>query len=377
MKFVIAPDKYKGSLTGIEFCNAVEEGIQKVFPKASIVKLPLADGGDGTIDALLYSLKGEKISVTVNNPVFKPVSATYLYVAATQTAIIEMAEASGLKLVKGTDVNCMHSSSKGTGELIMDALKKGAKNIILGIGGSATNDAGIGMATALGYRFLDKNGQELLPIGKNLQFIDKIDATQTSPLLNNINVQVACDVTNPLYGKNGAAFVYAKQKGASSEEIQLLDNGLALFSNILQKHFNIYCQEIPGAGAAGGLGAGAITFLKGELTSGIELIKNITQFDTIIHKADWIVTGEGQLDEQTLSGKTIQGVLTSASRQNIPVAAFCGSVALSISTQEQLGLRYVCSITKGITNLETAMKQSYQNLVFSTYNFCKILKTSA
>jgi glycerate kinase len=374
MKFVIAPDKYKGSLTGIEFCDAVESAIVKVYPKASVTKIPLADGGDGTIDALEYSLQGQKITITVNSPVFKPVEATYLYVAKTQTAIIEMAEASGINLLQKADVNCMNTSTLGTGELILDAIKQGAKTIILGIGGSATNDAGIGMAVALGYQFLDHNNNVLLPIGKNLNQIHTINHSNVNQLLKDITFQVACDVTNPLFGTNGAAYIYAKQKGASPKEIEILDEGLQHFSNIIKQDFQIDCQKIEGAGAAGGLGAGAVAFLNGELTSGIELIKNITEFDTIIEGADWIITGEGQLDSQTLSGKTIDGVLKSAHKKNIPVAAFCGSVEISAESQEKLGLTYVTSIIKGVTDLETAMKESYQNLIFSTYNFCKSIK---
>jgi glycerate kinase len=374
MKFVIAPDKFKGSLSGIEFCNAAEKGIKNIFPNATIVKIPLADGGDGTIDALQHTLQGEKTEVLVNNPLSNPVLATYLYVSKTQTAIIEMAEASGLRLLKTSELNCMQSSSFGTGELILDAINRGAKNIILGIGGSATNDAGIGIATALGFRFLDKKKQVITPTGENLNQISEIDDSQVNPLLKNTSIQVACDVSNPLHGKNGAAHIYSKQKGASEKEIILLDEGLLHFSNIIQNTYTIDCNIISGAGAAGGLGAGSVIFLNAKLQSGIELIKTITKFDTIIQNADWIITGEGKLDNQTLSGKTIAGILKSAHKKNIPVAAFCGAVTISKKEQNSLGLKYVSAISEDSNDLQHAMQQSSKNLELSISNFCRSLK---
>ncbi|NIJ45092.1 glycerate kinase [Wenyingzhuangia heitensis] len=374
MKFVIAPDKYKGSLTGIEFCNAVENGIKKVISNAEFLHIPLADGGDGTMDALLYSLKGQKVKVEVNNPLFQKIGANYLWVASKKMAVIEMAEASGLSLLKLEDRNCMHTTSFGTGELIVDAIKKGVTTIVLGIGGSATNDGGMGMATALGYRFLDKNDEVLKPIGSNLDKVVTIDKTQVHPLLNNVTFKVACDVKNPLYGKNGAAYVYGTQKGASDAEIEILDKGLQSFSQVLLKQYTIDCQQMEGAGAAGGMGAGAVVFLNGVLTSGIELVKEITDFDKVINNADWIITGEGMLDNQTLSGKTITGVLNSANKQNIPVAAFCGSVVITEEEQTKLGITYVTSVLKNVVDIDTAIKTAYKNLVFSTYNFAKLIQ---
>ncbi|MGB5499974.1 MAG: glycerate kinase [Maribacter sp.] len=374
MKFVIAPDKYKGSLTAFEFCNAVEEGLNKALVKAEIIKMPLADGGDGTIDVVKHYLKGEFVKVKVNDPLFRTIEASYLYSSETKIAFIEMAEASGLKLLKESEKNCMLTTSLGTGELIANALQKGVKEIILGIGGSATNDGGIGMASALGFRFLDENNAVLEPRGENLIHLKTIDASEVNPLLKNVVVKVACDVTNPLYGKNGAAYIYASQKGASNEEIEALDNGLRNYSKIVQRQFGIDAQQIEGAGAAGGMGAGSVVFLNAQLTSGVDLIKELADFDTTIKGADWIITGEGKLDDQTLSGKTISGVIKSAEDQNIPVAALCGSVNLSVEAQKELGLDYAVSIVKGILDLEEAMASSYTNLVHAAYNFAHILK---
>ncbi|MGB7394161.1 MAG: glycerate kinase [Pricia sp.] len=376
MKFVIAPDKFKGSLTGFEFCDAVEEGFRMVFKDADILKIPLADGGDGTIEVVGHYLHAETQNRTVNDPLFRAVGASYLFSQDTKTAYIEMAEASGLKLLKKEERDCMATTSLGTGELLYDALKKGAKEIVLGIGGSATNDAGMGIAVALGYVFLDKDDKPLLPIGKSLAQVRKIDASGVDADLGSVTVKVACDVTNPFYGKDGAAYVYAAQKGASEEDVIRLDGGLRNFAGVISDQYGIDVQNIPGAGAAGGIGGGISVFMDAILTSGNNLIKEIADFDTQIRNADWIITGEGKLDGQTLSGKTINGVLDSAKKQHIPVAALCGEVAISPADQKQMGLAYAASIVKGISNLEDAIRSSHNNLVYSAYNFANLLKAS-
>ncbi|MCL4113540.1 UNVERIFIED_CONTAM: hypothetical protein GTU68_011192 [Idotea baltica] len=375
MKFILAPDKYKGSLSGFDFCDAVQEGIVKVFPQAKFSKMPLADGGDGTIDVVDYYLNGNKIIVTVNDPFFKPIPAAYLYSDTSKIAFIEMAEASGLKLLKPSEFDCINATTYGTGELILDALERGAKEIILGIGGSATNDGGMGMANALGFRFMDKNGKELQPIGSNLNLVSSVDDTEKNSKLKGVEFKVACDVSNSFYGENGAAHVYAKQKGASEEEITQLDGGLQNFANIIANKYAINLQNISGSGAAGGIGGGAVVFLGGQLTSGIELIKELAYFDSKISDVDWIITGEGMIDIQTLAGKTIAGVISSAAKKNIPVAALCGSVNLTIAEQQKLNLTYVTSIVQGISNLQEAMDSSYDNLVKASYNFAKLLQS--
>ncbi|MBP0903189.1 glycerate kinase [Mariniflexile gromovii] len=373
MKIVLAPDKFKGSLTGLQFCNAVEEGIKEVFPKVEIVKMPLADGGDGTIDILEYHLKGKRVTVKVNDPLFRDIEASYLYMKSIQTAFIEMAEASGMYLLKKEEQNCYNTTTLGTGELILDAINKGAKTIILGIGGSATNDCGMGMATALGYKFEDEHGKELLPIGKNLSKVKLIHSSGVVEALKSIEFKVACDVTNPLFGKNGAAYVYGPQKGASDDEIEQLDKGLKNMEAIFKKQFNIDIQNIKGAGAAGGMGAGTFVFLNAELKSGIDLVKDLVDFDTKIKGADWVVTGEGKLDSQTLSGKTIDGVVKSAKKQNIPVAALCGSNSLSKAKAEKFGISYTDSVIENAKSLDDAMENGYTYLKnISKYFIMKI-----
>lgn len=372
MKFVLAPDKFKGSLNGKEFCDAVEKGIRKVFPDAIVIKKPLADGGDGTLEVIRDYLSAKMYSRTVHDPLFRKVEAPYLYSKEKRIAFIEMSEASGHRLLKPEELNCMETTTLGTGELILDAIKKGAKEILLGIGGSATNDGGMGVAQALGFTFLDKNGHPLSPIGKNLERVETI-TPPNGPKTKGIQFKIACDVTNPFYGPNGAAHVYAAQKGASIDQIEILDNGLKHFAGIVEKTFGINLQGNQGAGAAGGLGGGAIVFLNSELLSGIQLVKEIADFDNSLKDADWIITGEGKLDNQTLSGKTIAGVLESGKKYQIPVAAFCGIVELTTTEQQQLGITFSQSILKGFQSLDEAMRSSYENLAFAAFNFANAI----
>ena len=374
MKIVLAPDKFKNSLTGLEFCNIVEKGILEEFPNTEILKLPLADGGDGTIEVVEYYLKGRTINVKVNNPFFETINATYIYSEKTSTAFIEMAEASGVKLLKPAQFDCKNATTLGTGEMIIDAISKGAKTIIIGIGGSATNDCGIGMATALGYQFLDKNNEKVKPIGANLSNIKSIDVTNVHPKLSAVDFKIACDVTNPLYGKNGAAYVYGAQKGASKDEVVMLDKGLQDFSKILNAFFKIDVQSVKGAGAAGGMGIATHLFLNGTLEPVIQLIKNIANFDTQIEGADWIITGEGKLDTQTMSGKTIQGVLTSATAKKIKVAAFCGAIDLDGKQPEDFGIQYTDAVINYARDLEDSMKNSakYLNLLSRKFALKKL-----
>jgi glycerate kinase len=373
MKFVIAPDKYKGSLTGLEFCEAVSQGLRKVFPKALIKHKPLADGGDGTLAVVRYYLEADTIQVSVNDPLFRKIEVGYLLSQDKKMAFIEMSEASGYKLLHENELNCMSTTSLGTGELIVNALNKGVQEIILGIGGSATNDGGMGIAVALGYEFLDSNDTVLSPIGANLLKVKRIQKKGRHPRLSEVAIKVACDVTNPFFGKNGAAYVYGPQKGANKEEVEVLDKGLQNFAKVIAREFGTDIQKVSGSGAAGGVGGGAVVFLNATLIPGIDLMKEIAGFDEAITNANWIVTGEGRLDSQTLSGKTIAGVLESARKQKIPVAALCGAVTLSPEQQEETGLTYVCAILRDISNLELAVSQSKENLVAAAYNFAKLI----
>ncbi|WP_282123183.1 glycerate kinase [Algibacter mikhailovii] len=373
MKIVLAPDKFKNSLSALEFCKTVEKGLRSVNPNIEIIKLPLADGGDGTIEVVNFYLKADIIKVKVSNPLFSPILASYLYSNHTETAFIEMAEASGVKLLKSEQLNCKNATTLGTGEMILDAINKGATKIILGIGGSATNDCGIGMATALGYRFLDKNKAEIKPIGANLSNITAIDLTRVDPRLNKVKFSIACDVSNPLYGKNGAAHIYAAQKGASKKDIVMLDQGLRDFSVILEATFGVQVQSTKGAGAAGGMGIASKVFLNGKLDPGIQLIKNLANFDNDIEGADWIITGEGKLDTQTLSGKTIKGVIHSAKTKNIKVAAFCGTLDFQNKSIKDFGIDYLDLIDHYALHKEDAINNGKKYLTILSKKFAETI----
>ncbi len=369
MKILIAPDKFKGSLSAQEFCEVVNAAIRSVLPQAETISLPLADGGDGTIEVVNHYLRGTQIITEVNDPLFRKIKASYLYSEASRTAYIEMAEASGLKRLKPNEFDCINASSYGTGELILDALHQGAESIILGIGGSATNDCGIGMAAALGYRFLDAHNKEVATVGRELNTVRMIDDSKIDQRLANLTIKVACDVTNPLYGVSGAAHIYAAQKGASPEEILQLDNGLKHFSNILTSKYSIDPQKIPGAGAAGGMGIAAQLFLGGVLESGIDLILELAQFDQHIEGLDWLITGEGKLDEQTLAGKTIHGLLKRVKDAQANIAVFCGQSTLTTSQTASMGIHYVDSIANHAQDLDAAMNNTSNLLKSLTLDF--------
>lgn len=361
MKIVLAPDKYKGSITGIEFCDIIEPIITSET-NAEVIRLPLADGGDGTIEVVDFYLSGETVRVQVNDPLFRIIEASYLFSEASKVAFIEMAEASGVKLLKEKERNCMHTSTYGTGELINDAIERGAEHIILGIGGSATNDCGIGMASALGYKFFDDYNNEIKPIGRNLIKVKTIDASNVNFKIKTTKIEIACDVKNPLYGSQGAAYVYGKQKGASPAEIELLDQGLQNISQVIDQHFNLDTQNIVGAGAAGGMGAGTVAFLNGKLKSGIDLIMQIAEFKNNIKDADWIVTGEGRLDDQTLSGKALSGIISVAKQDKIKVAALCGSTDLLPNEITNMGIAYCKTIMDKANSFEDAIENTPEYL---------------
>ena len=369
MKIVIAPDKFRGSLTGIEFCWIVKEAIWSVMDDVEFVEAPVADGGDGTLAALEAQVPHGKKTVEVHDPLFRKIEASYLYNDTYKIAFVEMAEASGLRLLKEEEQNCCHTSSYGTGELITAAMDEGAEKIIFGIGGSATNDCGMGMAAALGFEFLDAEGKEVEPIGKNLSLVKQIKTDHVDPRIMQVDFEVACDVISPLFGEYGAAYVYGPQKGASDKEIEMLDKGLRDFNEQLIETFNEDVHETYGTGAAGGMGAGALTFLKGELKPGIQLVKEMIRFDKRIEGADWLITGEGKLDFQTLSGKAVKGVVESAQAQKIPAAVFCGRITVPQDAISTMGIHYSDSVMLQAKDLDDAMENGRTYLAEMAKNF--------
>ncbi len=372
MKILIAPDKFKGSLSAIQVCEAIAEGIYEVDPKIDVVNLPLADGGEGTAEILTYHTKGKTISKTVNDPLMRPVEASFGFSGDGTTAFIEMAVASGLYLLDENEKNCLHTTTYGTGELILEALQLGVHKIILGIGGSATNDCGMGMAAALGYRFLDKEGKSLEPVGENLQYVEKIDDANLQFNPEEVEVKIACDVDNPLYGKNGAAYVYGPQKGADDEAVEVLDRGLQKINEVFIKQYDIDANAIPGAGAAGGMGAGGIIFMGAKLVPGVQLIMDQVNFRHRAKEANLIITGEGKIDSQTVRGKVVKGVSDVGNEYAVPVAALCGTFDGSHALTKELGLAFAASIITKPGSLEESIQQArkgLKNLGFNLVHF--------
>ena len=370
-KILIAPDKFKGSLSAFEVCNALAKGLKKSNSSLDIIACPMADGGDGSLQTINYYLNLKPVELLVNDPLFRPIKSTYY--RSQKIAYIEMSSASGLVLLKEEERNCMFTSSFGTGELIADAIQKGATTINLFIGGSATNDGGIGIASALGYRFFDACENLLSPIGQNLLLINRIDDSEVLFKTKEVQVKVICDVNNPFYGKNGAACVYADQKGASPIEIEQLDQGLVNLASKLLSHDYANIIDIPGAGAAGGVGGGTIAFLRAQLISGIKNFIETTQLETLIKDCDFIITGEGKLDSQTEHGKVISGVCQLAKKNSKPIIAVCGDADLPIS--KSLELEKVYTVLSKSKSVDEAIAKAAEKLTLIGHEigakFCK------
>ena len=355
-KIIIAPDSFKGSLTSVEVANAIELGIKRVAPNCEIVKVPIADGGDGTMDTLVSALEGKKIKIKVHDPLMRPIEAEYGLVKNGGTAVIEMATASGLTLLSKEEQNPSITTTFGTGEIIKDALQRGCRTFLIGIGGSATNDAGIGMLKALGFRFLDKKGEECDVVGNALQSIYSIDETRVSSKVYEAQFTIASDVDNPFSGTNGAAYVYAPQKGANNKMVEELDKGLESFRQLIIEKKGIDLNTISGAGAAGGLGGGFVAFLNAQLKPGIEMVLQIIDFENYLQNADFVVTGEGKLDIQTTMGKAASGILDAARKKNIPVIAIGGSVEDKEALLKR-GFTSLFSTTPNGMSIEEAMQE--------------------
>jgi len=343
MKIVIAPDSFKGTLTAMEVAENIELGIKRVVPEAEIYKVPMADGGEGTLQALVDAHNGSKITKRVTGPLGKTIEAEFGLLEKENTAVIEMASASGLPLISENERNPMETTTYGTGELIAAALEYDIDKIIIGIGGSATNDGGVGMAQALGVRFKDNDGNEIGFGGKELSKIDTIDLSSLNHRIKEVNVLVACDVNNPLYGANGAAYTYAPQKGADDFMVKILDENLKYFNNIINEELSIDLQSIPGSGAAGGLGGGLAAFLDAELVSGVDIILAANNMREKIIGADIVITGEGKIDGQSLQGKTPFGVGKLSREYGVPTIAIAGSIGKN--AEKVLGKEIKCIFT--------------------------------
>lgn len=358
MKVVVAIDSFKGSLSSIEAGQAVKAGVLAAHPDANVIIKPLADGGEGTTDAFIEGLGGQRIDLIVTGPMGFPVSCYYGYLEKDKTAIIEMASASGITLVPAHQKNPLTASTRGVGEMILHALEKGCRHFIIGIGGSATNDAGIGMLKALGYSFLDEQG---LDVGEGAQALGKvasIDAKNRHPLLDDCQFRIACDVTNPLCGENGATYIYGPQKGVTEAQKDSLDQDMAHFADVTETTLNCAYKNYPGAGAAGGLGFAFLSYLHASLSPGVELILDAINLSDALNDADIVVTGEGQLDRQTAMGKAPVGVAKLAKAHGAKVLAFSGSVTKEAVACNQAGIDAFFPILRRIVTLEEAMDPS-------------------
>ena len=355
MTITLAFDSFKGSLRSDEVADAFEDGLRTSMPDCTILKANIADGGEGTMDALTGKLNATTISMVTTDPLDRPINAQYSIIDNGSTAIIELAVASGLTLLQNEERNPMLTSTYGTGLLIADALKRGCRKIILGIGGSATNDGGTGILDALGFRFLDTNGNRLRGCGESLTKIHTIDTTQVMQEVREATIILACDVTNPLCGPNGAAHDFAKQKGGTPDMIQSLDKGLHKFAEIIGYHTNKHIYSIPGSGAAGGVGGGLAGMLNARLKRGIEVIFDIIGFEKMVRESDYVITGEGKIDRQTLMGKAPSGVLQIATRHGVPTIAIGGNVEWC-EELEQSGFHTIVNINTDNIPLKTAMQ---------------------
>lgn len=357
MKIVVASDSFKGSLTSREVAEAAVRGIRQVLPICELVGVNVADGGEGTVDAVVETLGGKIVTATVNDPLGRPILARYGVVG--KMAVIEMAAASGLTLLTDEERNPWLTSTYGTGEMIMDAVKRGCRDFLVGLGGSATNDAGMGMLQALGFRFYDIDDQEIIDgCGGRLQDVARIDDTGVMDAVRQCRFIVACDVDTPFCGSEGAAYVFAPQKGADMEMVARLDSGMVSFAKVIVKTYGIDVTSMAGAGAAGGMGGGFCAFLNATLKRGVDMVLDAIDFDSIIRGADLVITGEGTIDYQTVKGKTAAGVLARAKAQDIPVVAIAGRVEMCDSVA-QMGFVGVYPIMENEMPLAVAMQPDF------------------
>ncbi|NKF05819.1 glycerate kinase [Clostridium gasigenes] len=373
MKFILAPDSFKESMSSKEACDAMERGIKKIIPEAECIKVPMADGGEGTVEALIGATNGTFHKVNVIAPLGNKVEAVFGILGNKKTAVIEMASASGIQLVKREERNPLITTTFGTGQLIKAALDLGVKHIVVGIGGSATNDGGAGMIQALGGKLLDRKGEEISFGGGALGNLDRIDISELDLRLKDTVIEVACDVTNPLVGETGASAVFGPQKGATEEMVKELDNNLLHFSRIIKETLGKDVAYIEGAGAAGGLGAALLSFLNAELKRGIDLIINHTELKEKIKGADFVFTGEGAIDNQTIYGKTPMGVAKVAKEQGVKTIAFAGKVGEGVDNLYAIGITSIFSIMQGVSNLDNALKDGKENLELAVENVVRLM----
>lgn len=372
-KYVVIPDSFKGCLSSGEICDIIAREIRCRDPEARVCALPVADGGEGTVDAFLGALGGEKVAVPCRDPYGRPLTAHYGLFPDGKTAVIEMAAAAGLPLV-GEDRRVADTTTYGVGQLIAHALKRGAERIILGLGGSATNDGGCGAAAALGVEFLDAEGKAFVPVGGTLRRIAHIRMDGLLPALRQAEVIAMCDIDNPLCGESGAAAVFAPQKGADAATVRVLDEGLAHLAAVIEEDLGRSLLALPGGGAAGGFGAGSVAFLGARLQMGIEAVLDLTDFDRLAADAYLVITGEGRLDSQSLRGKVVVGVARRARALGVPVVALVGSSETDIAAAYDAGVTAVFPINPAPTTLSEALAHARTHLAFTAENVLRFAR---
>lgn len=373
MKFVLAPDSFKESMTSKEACDAMERGIKKVIKDAECIKVPMADGGEGTVEALVWATNGTILKAIVKGPLGDEVEAKFGILGDSKTAVIEMAEASGIALVARDKRNPMISTTFGTGQLIKEVLNLGVEKIVIGIGGSATNDGGAGMVQALGGSLLDKDGNELSFGGGELGKLCEIDTSKLDKRLKDVEIEVACDVTNPLCGEHGASYVFGPQKGATKEMVAKLDKNLEHFAKKIKEYLGKDIKNVEGAGAAGGLGASLLAFLDCKLKKGIDIVIENTKLEEKLEGADFLFTGEGSIDNQTIYGKTPMGVALIAKKKGAKTIAFGGRILEGSENLYDIGISALFSIIPGVISLDEALKDGSKNLERTVENVVRLL----
>ena len=372
-KILLSPQEFKESLSGYEVASAMKDGILRVDPLVNIEISPVADGGDGTLKTMVDVTNGNIVEETVENPLGDQIQAEWGKLGTSQTAVIEMARASGLALLKENEKSALKTTTYGTGQLFKSALDQGIKKFILAIGGSATNDGGAGFATAIGARLLDKNNNAIYPSGENLSLIEKIDLSNLDQRIKDIEVQVACDVNNPLCGETGASAIFGPQKGASTNDIDILDSNLLHWSELIRNQMGKDVKDIPGAGAAGGLGAGLMAFVNAELALGADIVLNTLDYDKKLKDIDLVIVGEGQTDKSTQYNKSPVAVSTRAKKLGIPVICISGSLGEGYTECSNHGIDSFFSIVNKPMELEFALNNAYDLISSSTEEIYKTL----
>lgn len=372
-KVILMPDSFKGTMSSGEVCNIMEKSVLTHFPDTEIIKIPVADGGEGSVDCFLQALGGEKKTANVSGVFGDRIESFYGLIKDGKTAVIEMASCAGLPLA-GDNLDPFAATTYGVGELMLAAADDGVDEIIIGLGGSATNDGGCGTAAAVGVKFYNESGEEFIPTGGTLTDIDKIDISNLDKRIGQIQITVMCDIDNPMYGENGAAYIFAPQKGADPEDVKLLDKGLRHLSDIIKRDIQMDVSELPGGGAAGAMGAGMYAFIGAKLKMGIDTVLDTVEFEKNLDGADIVFTGEGKIDGQSVRGKVIAGISKRASVKNVPVVAVVGAIGGDCGVIYQMGLSAVFSINTSAVDFSISKDHSKENLMITMDNIMRYTK---